>query len=263
MKRLLRLVLLSAMLNAPSAFAGSEQQEIDQYITIFEGGVIGQQLDVCNELQWSGISDMRLFDVIESKLLAILQAPGEGDKRSTDLASWYAKALGTSGQDKYRGTLDKMASGALVSKELHPKLLKKQMKYGKEGLDMLPRYKKWNQIISDQKNFRSDKPLRVNRFANMLRSDQWELQLIATKRMNYEKYNDSYLLDMLNDKVRKGYPAMNNIHDKERIDAFQWMIRSLGGLGAPKYLETLQEIVSKSSNKGIVSFTKKVIKKNY
>jgi hypothetical protein len=251
MKGVLRLGLILASLNMIPAYAGAEQQEIDAYINTFQNGSWKEQTSICNELQWSGISDPRLFDVIEAKLLGLLSA--ETDKNSLDIIAWYSKALGMSGKDKYLGTLDKVvASGN-----------KKLVKYGREGIDLIPKYKKWNPIISSSKNFRADKTLRLNRFANMLKSDEWELQLIAAKRMNYEKITDSYMLDTLNSEILGGYPAIDKAADEDRLDAFQWMIRSLAALGAPKYLETLQEISTKASSKGLVGFTKKTIKKYY
>jgi hypothetical protein len=252
MKRLLQLGMLLMSLNSISVFASAEQQEIDQYIDTIKNGSRKAQTGVCNELQWAGISDTRLFDVIEAKLLETLPTAAD-DKNAIDLVAWYSKALGMSGNDKYRGTLNKVANGG------HKKLVK----YGQEGIELLPKYKKWNPIISNPANFRADKSLQTNRFANMLKSDQWELQLIATKRINYGKITDPYLLDLLNTRILSDYQAVDKSSEKERVDAFQWMIRTLAALGAPKYLDTLQQITSKASSRDLVSFTDKIIGKFY
>jgi hypothetical protein len=260
MKRLLQLGLLLASLNMISAFATAN--EVNEYMEIFQTGSYKAQTTAANQLQWSGISDKRLFDLIESKLLTILPSAA-ADKQAADVAAWYAKALGISGQDKYQGTLNKMAQGTFGTGEAHPKLLKKLMKYGLEGIDLIPKYKKWNPIISNSKNFRADKSLQTNRYANMLKSNEWELQLIATKRMNHEKITDPSLLDLLNAKILKDYQAVSKSSDEARIDAFQWMIRTLAALGAPKYLETMQEVSTKGSGKGVAGYAKKITGKFY
>lgn len=261
MKRLMRLGVLLTSLNMLSALAVADQGEINEYMEIFQNGSFKAQTTAANKLQWSGISDTRLFDLIESKLLAILPTAA-ADKQAADVAAWYAKALGTSGKEKYLGTLKKMASGEFAKGE-KSKLGQKLMKYGQEGIDMIPKYKKWNPVISNSKNSRADKSLQMNRYANMLKSDDWELQLIATKRMNYEKITDGYLLDLLNAKILGDYQAVGKTSDKERIDGFQWMIRTLAALGAPKYLETLQEISNKGEGKNVAGFAKKIMGKYY
>jgi hypothetical protein len=248
MKRLLQLGLLLVSLNTISAFAGSEQQEIDQYIKAFRNGTWAQQIDICEELQWSGISDTRLFDVIESNLLKLLPT-ATSDKKAIDIVAWYAKALGMSGNDKYLKTLQKVASAE------HKKL----KKHGNESIDLVPQYKKWNPIISNSKKFNPGKSLRVNRFSNMLKSDEWQLKLIAAKRMNNEKITDSYLLETLHGEIKKNYKSVSDAN----LDNLEWMIKILAGLGAPKYQDTLQDIAANAPNDHLRSYTSKILKKNY
>jgi hypothetical protein len=248
MRRLLQLGLFLMSLNAISAFANTEQQEIDEYINTFNTGSSKAQTSACNELLWSGISDTRLYDVIERKLLEVLPTAAE-DKRAIDLVAWYSKALGASGNDKYRKTLDKVVNGG------HKKLAK----YGQEGIAMLPDYKKWNPIISSTKNHLPGKSLQVNRFLNMLRSQEWDLKLLGTKRINYEKISDPDVLGVLKAEILKNYKSVT----PDQVDTMQWMVRTLAALGAPQYLETIQEVSAKSTNNVLTKYADKIIKKYY
>jgi hypothetical protein len=241
-------LLLLGLYHGIAAFAGAEQQEIDQYINILNTASWKEQEAVCSELQWSGISDTRLYDVIEAKLLGLLPSAA-ADKKSLDIVSWYSRALGTSGQDKYLGTLQQVASAPHI----------KLKRYGQVGVELLADYKKWNPIISNTKNHRADKSLRINRFLNMLQSDEWGLKRIATKRINYENISDPDVLAALNTEILQNYMAVTG----DDIDTMEWMIRTLAEVGAPRYLETMQQISRKPPNKPMGRYTSKIIRKHY
>jgi hypothetical protein len=225
------LLLLGLLCHGITAFAGFEQEEaaeLQRYIEIFQGSSVELQKDVCNELQWKGIIEVRLYDVIEEKLKALL--PGNLDREEIETAAWYAKGLGTSGMEKYRPLLLEMLA----------KRNEKLVRYAKEGIEKIGQYSRWNPIISEKKNFRDDQPLQVNRYANMLRSEDDELKIVALKRIHYDHVYDEYLLDILRDELVATHKKMES--GTFNADLFNWMVRSLSGSRNRKYFDGLKEI---------------------
>ncbi|ODS23620.1 hypothetical protein AB835_07860 [Candidatus Endobugula sertula] len=43
-------------------------EELDTYISIFKSGFPSEQIAVAKKLEWSGLSDPKLFDLIEKKI---------------------------------------------------------------------------------------------------------------------------------------------------------------------------------------------------
>lgn len=245
------LVLLTA-----SAFSQADnisatqarQQKVDEYIAIFNGNNSKDQVKACNEFQWMGLSDTRLFDIIEAKLNSV-HTTVEG-QRPVNKASWYAKALGFSGQEKYLGTLKKIAS----SKETQRKL----RKYADVAIVFNQEYSKFNPIIANTKNYKNDKTLLINNIANMIDSRESELQIIAAKRINYNEISDDYLYDKIDIKLQE-YNSVGV--EKVELDAFLWWVRIAAKSGQEKYTQRVKEISEKSTNKKIKRFAKKAFNK--
>ena len=224
---------------------------VEKYIQAFSPGASEQmQLDALNELQWSGISDTRVYDLVERNLLD--KYPSASSKKNVDLVSWYAKSLGTSGLDKYRPSLQRVFDAGTD---------KKVTKYAREGLDNLAKYAVWNPIISDEKNARPDKPHPVNAYANMLRSENWEMMNIAAKRILAESVFDDYLLQVLDETLRGLY--RESYSGKNQILTLAWMTRALAASGNPDYKTVIEEVADNAGTKKVRSYASKYLRKYY
>ncbi len=232
--------------------AASSEELIDEYIQAFSPGASEQmQLDALNELQWSGISDTRVYDLVEQNLLDIYLSARSRSKE-LDLVSWYAKSLGTSGLDKYRQTLKQV---------LDSKVNKKVSKYAQEGLDNLSKYAVWNPIISGKENARPDKPHFVNAYANMLRSKNWELMNMAAKRIWAEEVRDRYLLQVLDEVILRQYQA--SYSEKIHILTLAWMTRALASSSDPEYKATVEAVANNAGTRKVRSYASKYLRQYY
>jgi hypothetical protein len=239
------LFLLPGMLQAATT------EELTQtYIEAFSVGSEQAQLDALNILQWSGLSDPRIFDLVEQNLLSSYPSASSGD--AVNLASWYAKTLGTSGLDKYRTTLR-----GVIDSPAHKKLKKN----AQIGLDNLEKYAVWNPIISNPDTFKANESHEVNAYANMLRSDDWQLKTIAGKRITYERLIDPYLLDLLDEVIMANY--QEDYSDKARIMGMAWMIRALASAGHPEYRELLDEVAANAGAAKVRKYTTKYLQQYY
>src|SRR4051812_28755760 len=99
--------LFAALLFSSAALAATPEEDLTRYIAIFSGETRGHN-DAVESLAWMGISDPRLYDIIEKRVLE------EADKVKLDRnelgrVQRYLRALGFSGQAKYANTIQKYA----------------------------------------------------------------------------------------------------------------------------------------------------------
>lgn len=98
-----------------------------KYIGMLRSNNLRSKTDAGKLIVRNGIKDTAVLDVVEAELLSGYIASGS-DRNAVDAMSWLCKALGSSGNGKYKGTLQSVAK-----KAPHSKL----QKYAKQSLDML------------------------------------------------------------------------------------------------------------------------------
>ena len=98
-----------------------------RYITMLRSGNLRSKTDAGKLIVKEGVKDTAVLDVVEQELLKGYLASGE-DRAAVDAMAWLCKALGASGNGKYRGTLQTVAQ-----KAPHRKL----QKYAEQSLGQL------------------------------------------------------------------------------------------------------------------------------
>ena len=230
-----------------SSTASAANDGLDEYIQIFTEGNARQQTRAAKELAWAGLSDPRLFDQIEKSLLE--QYLIVEDKYAIDDTAWLARAMAYSGQEKYRATLEKVASDS-------PQ--KKIRRHAENSLVQLDNYERWNPIITDTSNRDSSKSDEINRYANMLRSDDLELQRIGAKGVHSTQAYDTYLLGILDAEIRASYLEVST--DSLFIDTVAWMCKALSGSGVEAYKPTIVEVSENAGNSKVAKYASKYLK---
>ncbi len=226
-------------------FAENESNLLEKYISEFKILAPEDKKHLCQKIMWSGLSDPSLFDLIEQDLLR--RSKSQRDKGEVDNVAWLLKALGSSGQTKYITTLQNLTT--------HNN--SKIVKYAKEGLNLIQQYAKWNPIISNSSNFHPEKSEVINHYANMIRSDILELNVLAGKRIFAEKIRDNYLYKILSEKILSGHKLVPS-KDKMKIAAYAWMMRA----SALTNIATVAEVKATGTNKKLKSYAKKYISEN-
>jgi len=82
-----------------------------KYIRMLESNSTRENRDAAKMIEREHLSDPVVLDVVEQKLLRDYPRSGS-DHSLVDTMSWYCKALGASGQAKYRSTLARVARDA-------------------------------------------------------------------------------------------------------------------------------------------------------
>ena len=191
-------------------------------------------------LAWQGISDPKVFDIIEARLLAGL-TPGAA-AGSNDEIEARVRALGFSGQPKYVPTLNKFLDDRHFSRP------------AKMAIEDISSYQKWNPVISNRATFDAKYSDEVNRILNMLHADDFMLKRVGAKRVYFEN-KDQVLLDTLESQIRASYLTVDSKND----DAVAWMIKALGSTKQVKYQALYEEVASKSTNRVVSAHSKKAL----
>ena len=211
---------------ACGASAATPEDDVQHYIAVFKDpyGAVEQAVD---ELAWKGISDERVYDLIEDRLL---QDAAEGSRRSKmdrNRVNRSIKALGFSGQMQYEKTLH----GFLYNRAYGG--------YAKRAIANLRQYAKWNPLIADRSTWQPQYSDDINRVRNMLNSKDVQLQGLGAKRVFHAHSQEAVLLDLVAERLRDCYKTVT---DPEDVDAAGWMANALGKSSGQKYRDLLNEV---------------------
>ena len=215
------------------AAAATIDEDVERYISIFRGDK-SLHASAAESLGWTGLSDPRLFDVIEQRLLTDYPTPRDVKTERQRLA-WYIRTLGFSGQEKYLPTISRFLQD------------RDYANYSRLALKDLPDYKKWNPIISARGSFDAKLSDDANRAINMIRSGDFRLKEIGAKRVYYGRVREEPIFEALATEVRTTYASANASNN----DEIAWMVKALASSGNEKYRPLVQEVADKSSDSQI------------
>lgn len=231
MKRIFTAAL--AVLFSGFAAAASLEEDVQGYIKAFSGERHGH-INAAKTIAWMGISDERVFDIVEKNLKdgAAAAVNVRGDR---DIMNWYLRALGWSGNPKYLPTLQSFSDDRGYAR------------WARDAAGELPKFQKWNPIISNRATFDAKLSDETNRMMNMLKSGDVELQGHAARHL-HNRSMDPAVQEALAEAVRTGYPKGGN---DDQVDAIAWMVQTLGSTRNAKYTPLLEEVLAKSGERKI------------
>ena len=236
--------LFSMCLIFSSAGAATLDQDVNRYLGVLSADRDGTGLE---SLEWEGLSDPKLFDEIERRVLEVSHGKPAGKSEVRKIAH-YVRALGFSGQAKYIPTLQMLLSHRYYDD------------YAERALVDQPLYQRWNPIISNRANFNPKLSDDVNRFMNMLASGDLLLGRLASKRI-YAGTRDPALYDALEKAIKANYMRTDLKSDEE--DSVAWMVKALGRSKEDKYRAVLIEVAQKSPMNGVVRHAKRSLENDY
>ncbi len=239
-------LLLASLSLSPLALAGQSDldKETSRYVRVLSGDDFIAQKEFLKRLSWAGVSSPEVYDLIADKLVSLKNVE---DKAGKDQAAWFAKALGYSGNEKYRAVLQDMADNASA---------KKLRKYGAEGLANLDKYRSLNPIISANEKIAPEGRLMQHRITNMMNSNDYWLVKLGAKRAHKAFLGDKKLTAVAAKRLKAEYKNASK-DNGEQIDSIAWMIKVVGDSGDTSYRPLLNAITSGASNKKVKKYAKK------
>jgi len=221
---------------------------VQRYVQIFSGDK-KLHSEAADTFSWMGLSDTRLFDIVERHLWEDADASRDNRTERNRVAR-YIRSLGFSGQSKYEPTIKKFVEDDPYAR------------FARAALEDLPLYSKWNPVISDRSSFDPKLSDNVNRVSNMLRSDDLLLLRVGAKRVYFVGNQEDVLLEPLAQKLRANY-ARTDLNDSERSDSVAWMVKALGSSKNEKYKALLEEVAEKGSAQPVVRHAKEALSRYY
>lgn len=218
-------VVLTSFALSSAALARSLEEDVQEYINVFKGAPTQQHSTYADTFAYMGLSDERLFDIIEKRLLADF-AVAQDDRAEKNRVARYIRALGFSGQTKYIPTLHQMLG------------YKAYERFARAALDDLPLYEKWNPIISNRATFDPKYSDEANRVMNMLRVNDLNLNRLGAKRVFFAT-QDEPVVELLAKQLRANYTASSTAENRESL---AWMVKALGYTKNQKYRPLIEEV---------------------
>jgi hypothetical protein len=240
-------VLLSLLLAMTHSVHASSSAVLDAELNSIKQEVAGelpQVLTAIDRLEWSGISDTDVFDILAARLETNYSNNGTA---AQELNAWLAKALSLSGQEKYE---------ILLNNILASKTSKKLRRHVEIAGERLRQHKRWNPIIAKNNHLANTQQELVEmRTLNMLRSTNYELAT-AGARLVHNRYRDNAVLMA---EVQKILAAeYRSSRHPAHLDTMAWMCRALGESGDSQYKALLTQIANdKATHKKIKRYAKK------
>ena len=237
------LAFLVALVLTSQSFAATLEEDVLSYSRIFSGDR-AQHLAAADAMTYAGISDPRVFDIIEKLLLSDVQTELY-DGANKDRVTRFINALGVSGQDKYAPTLNGLLENTIYRRFAKPALLE------------IPRYRQWNPVISNRATFDPKLSDDTNRAMNMLKSDDVLLNRVGAKFVFLAEVKEDVLLEQLAAKLSAHYLKL--APDSETLDSIAWLARALGSAKSERYRPLLEQVVATTPNGRVWNFAKEAL----
>ena len=237
------LAFLASLLLTGQSFAATLEEDVLSYTRIFSAER-SQHLAAADALNYAGVSDLRVFDLIEKLLVSDVQTElyeGADKERITR----YINALGVSGQEKYIPTLEGLLEHRIYRR------------FAKAALPEIPRYRQWNTVISNRATFDPKLSDDTNRAMNMLKSDDVLLNRVGAKFVYLAEVKEEVLLEQLAAKLTAHY--LKSAPDGETEDSIAWLAKGLGSAKSERYRPLLQQVVDSTPNGRVWNFAKEAL----
>ena len=256
MKKMTVCLLMPAVAAAVLALALpvlASQADLDaeraMYIEAFKSTNLETVESKARNMEWSGWSDPAIFDPLEQKILANMNVQ---DKYGLDSVAWMIRALGSSGNQKYAPTLNK------VLNEGHKKL----QRHAKNALEALPQFAVRNPVISKDLGKSAAGRVGEQRILNLLNSGKPELVYAGIDRA-YDFHSkgpahDKELMDKLNQMLLASYKTESG--DRYELNAKATMCKALANTANPAYKPTMQAVADDAADRKLRKYASKYLR---
>lgn len=239
------LVILLLVHPTVNAFESVDEQ-IDHYLEVLHDGSQPSKIEMLQRLQWSGLSDARLYDAIEKQLLDQIEGP-DLDPGNYPILPYNIRALGFSGNEKYRAILEQLNAEADD---------RKFRSHASKALRQLDQYIEWNRLIEDSLYEVDGSSVEVGTYMKMLDVDNVYTQRLAARAIYHEKRIDPDLLALAAEKLER--LNSRSILDKQEDDTGAWLCKALGESGDPEYIALLATIAGSTQHRKIKKYASQI-----
>lgn len=167
--------------------------------------------------------------LIKNKLPSLYESTSDYDKSTQ---KWLMKALASSGDFKFKKIFEDLAKNA------RQEFVKN---YAEDALAILYRREFESELVHSSKLFSDEMTWKENQYANMIRSNENDLQVEALKQIYRQKiYADPLLKVVANTLTKES--VKNTLRTGQNVNAHAWMCRILGTSENKVYLPDLLKV---------------------
>lgn len=219
-----KVLIITMMLfsQASMAFTSNDEQ-IDYVLKVMQDGPQTKRLKVLERLQWSTLSEARLYDTFEQNLIAHYQQESLTIDEE-EVLRYQIRALAYSGNPKYKSMLKTVKNGSV-----HRRLKDSARK----ALRDYPRFQAVQDAISGVSREQSSLPSEVKNYLKLLKTDNSYAQRLAARALFHEGHMQLEVIELVAKNLKKDYQTKDLPGLKQ--DTLAWyckVLKSAGGYDA-------------------------------
>jgi hypothetical protein len=227
LKQLLTGISLLAMSSMATAYSSNDEQ-IDAVLEIVKSGSQKNKEQTLERLQWSGLSDERLYDAFAQHLMDNYQKMSfAGNERRT--LAYEIRALGYSGNPKYLEILKRLAKDSENEKLKY---------YARKARADFPNFHAVQRALAKVSYQQADLPSEVVNYIRLLKTDNSYAQRLAARATYHEYKKEPELLEEMATLLRQTYNKSGL--DGEAQDMAAWLCKAL--IRAGGYQSLMDEV---------------------
>ena len=213
-----------------SAFESTDEQ-IDHYLGILDSNDADAKILMLKRLQWSGLSNPRLYNHIEQQLLSKVFM-GSLKKVDANIVSHQIRALGYSGNAAYRETLQQVVGESSRSQHV---------RHARQAIIQQEQFSRWIKLISESDIDTKGKNIEISNYMRMLDTDNVLVQRLAARAIFHENIRDYDLIALCANELSNLY--LLDALDGEGQDTAAWLSKAIGQSGFSDFNELLNDVV--------------------
>lgn len=241
--------LCIAVAVAASTSAHANKAFVDSYYENLQDGSLALQVQTCKKIyDYSGITDKRIFDLLENKLLAIA-GQDKIPREQAEAAAWFAKAIASSGDASYKQSLDTVSE---VVKN------RKIRKAALQAASEIEKFQRWNKVINQDEFEMDGRPSSLALWMRMLAGDQADMGLYALEKASTFADYDLNFSIMLEEKLHSAIP-MQNLSEEKLAFYSKAMEYLMSHPEFGKYTSLVNEVAEQGKNKKLVKAARRAL----
>ncbi len=244
MKVLIKIIAVMFVFSAINANAVSNVNSMEGFMSVLQSGSPMAITEAFKNLQFSGITDTKLFDLLEDRLKKTV--PTDGSKLALNDAYELIIALASSGNKKYIPALQKIVDDSSSYRKVEYK--------AKQAINLIPKYNEINKKLSNRSLYSKALSDEENRLVIMLKSDEYGLMGIAAQLINDKRLFYYRLMDELAVALEKHYKK--DIDNATYAEAMGHMVKTLATSTDKKYAQLVTDVAYGAANDKVKGYGK-------
>lgn len=224
------------LINGAVLVHADQSEEVDKYLNMLSSDSSKTRIDASKYISRSGLTDPKLFNFVEKKLLEEYQS-NVTDPKHIDEMAWLCKALASSGNEEYRSTLQEV-----IDKTSSAKL----KKYAKQSINLIKEHARKNKIFAESAYSEDGMSPQAARYMSMLKSGEIPMIKDAAKNLYRNRIDDQRVYDTASEVLLEMFRQKSSTSQK--TDTMSWLCKALGASGISKYKDILDTIINETSD---------------